>query len=257
MTILELKNVSKAYQNRKGNEARVVLRNIDLKIEENEFLCIVGPSGCGKTTALNLMAGFEKPDAGKLYFKGEEINGTSRDRAVVFQEFSLMPWMNVIGNVKFSIDDKCSSAEKERIAERYIELVGLTEFRDQRPNNLSGGMKQRVAIARTLAMEPEMMLMDEPFSALDELTRKNLDHEILEIWKNDRRTVVFITHNINEALLLATRIIMISSSPGRIVGEWRLDGIDKNVDIERLSKIREEITELLQSTNEQSLVREE
>lgn len=104
MTILELKNISKAYQNRKGNEARVVLRNIDLKIEENEFLCIVGPSGCGKTTALNLMAGFEKPDAGNLYFKGEEINGTSRDRAVVFQEFSLMPWMNVIGNVKFSID---------------------------------------------------------------------------------------------------------------------------------------------------------
>ena len=118
-------------------------------------------------------------------------------------------------------------------------------------------MKQRVAIARTLAMEPEMILMDEPFSALDELTRKNLNHEILEIWKNDRRTVVFITHNINEALLLATRIIMISSSPGRIVGEWRLDGIDKNVDAERLSEIREEITELLQSTNEQSLVREE
>ena len=257
MTILELKNVSKAYQNRKGNEARVVLKNIDLKIEENEFLCIVGPSGCGKTTALNLMAGFEKPDAGNLYFKGEEINDTSRDRAVVFQEFSLMPWMNVIGNVKFFIDDRYSSTEKERIAERYIDLVGLTEFRDQRPNNLSGGMKQRVAIARTLAMEPEMMLMDEPFSALDELTRKNLDHEILEIWKNDRRTVVFITHNINEALLLATRIIMISSSPGRIVGEWRLDGIDKNVDAERLSEIREEITELLQSTNEQSLVREE
>ena len=168
-----------------------------------------------------------------------------------------MPWMNVIGNVKFSIDDRYSSAEKERIAERYIDLVGLTEFRDQRPNNLSGGMKQRVAIARTLAMEPEMMLMDEPFSALDELTRKNLDHEILEIWKNDRRTVVFITHNINEALLLATRIIMISSSPGRIVGEWRLDSIDKNVDTERLSEIREEITELLQSTNEQSLERNE
>ncbi len=251
MTILELKNVSKAYQNRKGDEARVVLRNINLKIEENEFLCIVGPSGCGKTTMLNLMAGFERPDVGSLYFKGEEITGTSRDRAVVFQEFSLMPWMNVINNVKFSIDDRLNSSEKEEIANRYIDLVGLSEFKDQRPNNLSGGMKQRVAIARTLAMEPEMMLMDEPFSALDELTRKNLDHEMLEIWKNNKRTIVFITHNINEALLLATRIIMISSSPGRIVGEWRFDDIDKNNDSERLSEIRNEISELLQSTSEQ------
>lgn len=251
MTILELKNVSKAYQNRKGDEARVVLRNIDLKIEENEFLCIVGPSGCGKTTILNLMAGFERPDVGNLYFKGEEITGTSRDRAVVFQEFSLMPWMNVINNVKFSIDDRLSSSEKETIASRYIDLVGLSEFKDQRPNNLSGGMKQRVAIARTLAMEPEMMLMDEPFSALDELTRKNLDHEMLEIWKNNKRTIVFITHNINEAMLLATRIIMISSSPGRIVGEWRFDDIDKNADSERLSEIRNEISELLESTSEQ------
>ncbi len=251
MTILELKNISKAYQNRKGDEARVVLRNINLKIEENEFLCIVGPSGCGKTTMLNLMAGFERPDVGSLYFKGEEITGTSRDRAVVFQEFSLMPWMNVINNVKFSIDDRLNSSEKEEIANRYIDLVGLSEFKDQRPNNLSGGMKQRVAIARTLAMEPEMMLMDEPFSALDELTRKNLDHEMLEIWKNNKRTIVFITHNINEALLLATRIIMISSSPGRIVGEWRFDDIDKNNDSERLSEIRNEISELLQSTSEQ------
>ncbi len=248
MSIIELRNVSKAYPNRKGNEARVVLRNVDLSIEENEFLCIVGPSGSGKTTILNLMAGFEKPNAGNLYFKGGEIKGTSRDRAVVFQEFSLMPWMNVINNVKFSIDDRCSSAEKEEIANRYIDLVGLSEFRDQRPNNLSGGMKQRVAIARTLAMEPEVMLMDEPFAALDEHTRRNLDREILEIWKNDRRTVVFITHNISEALLLATRIIMISSSPGRIVGEWRLDGIDKDRDSEKIAAIRDEISQLLESS---------
>ena len=245
MTILECKKVSKAYQNRKGDEARVILKDVDLTIEENEFLCVVGPSGGGKTTLLNLMAGFERPDAGKLFFEGSEIKGTCRCRAVVFQEFSLMPWMNVLNNVKFAVDDKISTKEQIAIAEKYIDLVGLTEFKDQRPNNLSGGMKQRVAIARTLAMEPEMMLMDEPFSALDEQTRKKLDNELLALWKNNKRTIVFITHNIDEALLLATRIIMISSSPGRIVGEWKLDGIDKESQLEKIKELREEITQLL------------
>lgn len=245
MTVLELKGVSKVYPNRKGDVARVILKDIDLSIEENEFICIVGPSGGGKTTLLNLMAGFEKPDAGHLFYKGEEINGTSRNRAVVFQEFSLMPWMNVLGNVKFSVDDNLPSKERTAIAERYLDMVGLTEFKDHRPNNLSGGMKQRVAIARTLAMEPDVMLMDEPFSALDEQTRKKLDEEILDLWKNNRRTVVFITHNIGEAMMLATRIVMIGSSPGRIVGEWRLEGMDRDSQSKEMIDLRKEITERL------------
>ncbi len=245
MTVLELKGVSKVYPNRKGDVARVILKDIDLSIEENEFICIVGPSGGGKTTLLNLMAGFEKPDAGHLFYKGEEINGTSRNRAVVFQEFSLMPWMNVLGNVKFSVDDNLPSKERTAIAERYLDMVGLTEFKDHRPNNLSGGMKQRVAIARTLAMEPDVMLMDEPFSALDEQTRKKLDAEILDLWKNNRRTVVFITHNIGEAMMLATRIVMIGSSPGRIVGEWRLEGMDRDSQSKEMIDLRKEITERL------------
>ena len=245
MSVLEVKSVSKAYPNRKGDEARVVLRDINLTIEENEFICIVGPSGGGKTTLLNLMAGFEKPNAGHLYYRGEEITGTSRSRGVVFQEFSLMPWMNVLKNVMFSVDDNLKSSEQKAIAEKYIEMVGLSEFKDQRPSNLSGGMKQRVAIARTLAMEPDVMLMDEPFSALDEQTRKKLDHDILDLWKNDKRTVVFITHNIDEAMFLATRIIMISSSPGKIVGEWNLEGSDRDLQSAEMRVLREEISQKL------------
>lgn len=245
MSVLEVKNVSKAYPNRKGDEARVVLRDINLTIEENEFICIVGPSGGGKTTLLNLMAGFEKPNAGHLYYRGEEITGTSRSRGVVFQEFSLMPWMNVLKNVMFSVDDNIKSSEQKAIAEKYIEMVGLSEFKDQRPSNLSGGMKQRVAIARTLAMEPDVMLMDEPFSALDEQTRKKLDHDILDLWKNNKRTIVFITHNIDEAMFLATRIIMISSSPGKIVGEWNLEGSDRDLQSAEMRVLREEISQKL------------
>ena len=245
MSVLEVKNVSKAYPNRKGDEARVVLRDINLTIEENEFICIVGPSGGGKTTLLNLMAGFEKPNAGHLYYRGEEITGTSRSRGVVFQEFSLLPWMNVLKNVMFSVDDNLKTSEQKAIAEKYIDMVGLSEFKDQRPSNLSGGMKQRVAIARTLAMEPDVMLMDEPFSALDEQTRKKLDHDILDLWKNDKRTVVFITHNIDEAMFLATRIIMISSSPGKIVGEWNLEGSDRDLQSSEMRVLREEISQKL------------
>ena len=245
MSVLEVKNVSKAYPNRKGDEARVVLRDINLTIEENEFICIVGPSGGGKTTLLNLMAGFERPNAGHLYYRGEEITGTSRSRGVVFQEFSLMPWLNVLKNVMFSVDDYLKTSEQKAIAEKYIDMVGLSEFKDQRPSNLSGGMKQRVAIARTLAMEPDVMLMDEPFSALDEQTRKKLDHDILDLWKNDKRTVVFITHNIDEAMFLATRIVMISSSPGKIVGEWNLEGSDRDLQSSEMRVLREEISQKL------------
>jgi ABC-type nitrate/sulfonate/bicarbonate transport system ATPase subunit len=245
MTVLELRKVSKVYPNRKGDQARVVLRDIDLCIEENEFVCIVGASGCGKTTMLNLMAGFERPDAGHLYFRDEEIEGTSRSRAVVFQEFSLMPWLNVLRNVMFSVDDNLPSKERKAIAERYLDTVGLTEFKDHRPSDLSGGMKQRVAIARTLAMEPDVLLMDEPFSALDEQTRSKLDSEILDLWRDNRRTVVFVTHNIGEAMMLATRIVMIGSSPGRIVGEWRLEGMDRDPQSEEMIRLREEIAQRL------------
>jgi ABC-type nitrate/sulfonate/bicarbonate transport system, ATPase component len=247
MSVIELEGVYKAYPNRKGDEARIVLKDISLKIEENEFVCIVGSSGCGKTTMLNLMAGFERPNAGTLRYRGEEITETSPDRAVVFQEFSLLPWMNVLKNVEFSVDrDKYKPDERKKIAQEYLELVGLSEFADHRPVDLSGGMKQRVAIARTLAMRPDVLLMDEPFSALDEQTRKKLDQEILDIWEKDKRTVVFITHNIDEALQIGTRIIMLSSSPGTMIGEWTIDTDDRDPNSEYMTKLRGEIVGMLQ-----------
>ncbi|NLN71215.1 MAG: ABC transporter ATP-binding protein [Thermoplasmatales archaeon] len=247
MSVISIEGISKAYPNKKENAARIVLKDVSLEIEENEFVCIVGPSGCGKTTVLNLIAGFERPNKGKLLYRGEEIVGTSPQRAVVFQEFSLFPWMDVLKNVEFSIDrKKYAPRERTELAKKYIDLVGLSEFADHRPNNLSGGMKQRVAIARTLAMQPDVMLMDEPFSALDEQTRKKLDQEILDIWKKEKRTVVFITHNISEAILLGTRIIMLSSSPGRIVGEWRIGSEDKDLNSEKMTVLRNEIVSRLQ-----------
>ena len=241
MNVIEGKGLYKAYFNKKGDEARIVLKDVSFDIEENEFVCIIGPSGCGKTTILNLIAGFEKPLRGTVKYRGEEVIAPGPERAVVFQEFSLFPWIDVQKNVEFSLDDeKYSAEEKTAIAKKYIDLVGLSEFADQRPNLLSGGMKQRVAIARTLAGEPDVLLMDEPFSSLDEQTKKHLDEEILEIWKKDRRTVIFITHSIDEALLLATRIILMTASPGRIAREWRISKDDKTSK-EKMDELKDEI----------------
>ena len=241
MNVIEGKGLYKAYFNKKGDEARIVLKDVSFDIEENEFVCIIGPSGCGKTTILNLIAGFEKPLRGTVKYRGEEVIAPGPERAVVFQEFSLFPWIDVQKNVEFSLDDKKYSAEeKTAIAKKYIDLVGLSEFADQRPNLLSGGMKQRVAIARTLAGEPDVLLMDEPFSSLDEQTKKHLDEEILEIWKKDRRTVIFITHSIDEALLLATRIILMTASPGRIAREWRISKDDK-ASKEKMDELKDDI----------------
>ena len=224
MSVIELEDVYMAYRSRRGDSAKVVLKDLDLKVEENEFVCILGPSGCGKTTLLNLLAGFEKPVSGSVRYRGEEITGPSADRAVVFQEFSLFPWMDVRSNIEFALDDRTHTPEQKREkADRYLNIVGLSQVAEQMPGSLSGGMKQRVAIARTLAMEPDVLLMDEPFSSLDEQTKSHLDTELTNIWDSDRRTVVFVTHNIDEALLMGTRIILLSASPVTIAKEWRLD----------------------------------
>jgi len=220
--VIRISNVWKAYPDKTNRTATIILKDISLDVEENEFLCIIGPSGCGKTTLLNMIAGFEMPQRGTITYRGEIIKGASSKRSVVFQEYSLLPWMNVQKNVAFSVDRKAhNDKERMEIAKRYLDLVGLGEYCDKRPADLSGGMKQRVAIARTLAMEPDVMLMDEPFSSLDEQTRHHLDTEIRYIWAKKRRTVVFITHNIDEAIQVGTRIVMLASDAGGIVGEWR------------------------------------
>ncbi|WP_406660147.1 ABC transporter ATP-binding protein [Methanolobus sp. ZRKC3] len=218
--MLEVKNVSKAFIDKKRGRGMVALRNINLTVNKNEFVCVIGPSGCGKTTLLHMIAGFEKADRGSILLNGEEVTGPSPDKGVVFQESSLFPWMNVLDNVKFGLRVQgFSEEEQERIAREYIALVGLSSFEHARPHELSGGMKQKAAIARTLALDPELLLMDEPFASQDEQTRQRLDNELLNIWKKDMKTVIFVTHNIEEAILLADRIVVLASRPGEIYWE--------------------------------------
>ena len=219
--LASLKNVSKVFANPRTGKGLVALNDVSIEVEQGDFLCLIGPSGCGKSTTLNLLAGFELPSEGESMFKGIPIIGPSPERGVVFQEFSLYPWMNVLQNVAFSVRAGRRS-EREEVARKHLGMVGLLDFAHSMPNELSGGMKQRVAIARTLAMDPDLLLMDEPFGSLDEQTRRKLDDEVLRLWKRQRKTVVFVTHSIDEALILGTRIVLMSASPGRINREWNI-----------------------------------
>ena len=206
--ILELSAVSVGFGS--GAEYERILSGIDLKVADGEFVAILGFSGTGKTTLINLLAGLQKPDTGAAIFQGEEIARPGPERAVVFQSYSLMPWLTVVGNVALSVDatfPKKSRAERAAIVDKYVEMVGLSHARDRRPAELSGGMRQRVNVARALAMDPEVLLMDEPFSALDALTRANLQDELTGIWEQERKTVVLITNDVDEAILLADRIV--------------------------------------------------
>lgn len=220
--LASLNGVSKVFANPRTGKGLVALNDVSVNVEKGDFLCLVGPSGCGKSTTLNLLAGFEHPTEGQVLFKGRPITGPSPERGVVFQEFSLYPWMSVLSNVAFSVR-KGSRTEREEVARRHLEMVGLSDFAHSMPNELSGGMKQRVAIARTLAMDPDLLLMDEPFGSLDEQTRRKLDNEVLRLWKAQGKTVVFVTHSIEEALMLGTRVVLMSASPGRINREWSID----------------------------------
>lgn len=221
--LASLRNVSKVFTNPRNGKGLVALNDVTLEVEEGEFLCLIGPSGCGKSTTLNLLAGFEAPTDGEVLFQGERVSAPSPSRGVVFQESSLYPWMNVLQNVMFSLRGvKGGNKEREARAMEYLKLVGLSDFSRSRPNDLSGGMKQRIAIARTLAMDPDLLLMDEPFGSLDEQTRRKLDNEVLNLWKERGKTVVFVTHSIDEALILGTRVVLMSTSPGRVSKEWRI-----------------------------------
>jgi NitT/TauT family transport system ATP-binding protein len=201
------------------------LCGIDLSIEENEFAVIVGPSGCGKSTLLNIVAGLERATSGKVYINGtEEIKGPGADRGMVFQTYTLFPWLSVQRNVEFGLRIKgIPAAERMDIARHYIELVGLTGFENMYPKALSGGMKQRVAIARALANKPEVLLMDEPFGALDAQTRVVMQELLLSVWEKEKTTVLFITHDIDEAVMLASNIYVMSRRPGTIRARLNID----------------------------------
>ncbi len=225
MAFLDLNNVCKAYGD--GNERTDVLRNVNLSVEEGEFIAILGFSGAGKTTLISTIAGLTLPDEGEVLFKGAPVTGPGPERGLVFQSYSLMPWLTVHGNVALAVDTVFANEGKvERAARvaKYIEMVGLSHAADRRPAELSGGMRQRVAVARALAMSPEMLLLDEPLSALDALTRAKLQDEIEQIWSRERKTVVLITNDVDEAILLADRIIPLTPGPGACLGpEFKVD----------------------------------
>ncbi|MCL2863862.1 MAG: ABC transporter ATP-binding protein [Methanimicrococcus sp.] len=215
---LVIQNLSKTFK--KGDQEFQALVDIDLTVNDGEFVTILGPSGCGKTTMLRIIAGLETYTGGTVLLDGEVITGPGPKRGVVFQEYSLFPWKTVIGNVMFGpLMKGVSKKEAEKTAIEYLELVGLSDFKNSYPYELSGGMKQRVAIARALANEPEIILMDEPFGALDAQTRNTLQKELLRIWQEKKRTIVFVTHSVDEAVFLSDRIIILSKRPGTIKKE--------------------------------------
>ncbi|OQY99952.1 MAG: nitrate/sulfonate/bicarbonate ABC transporter ATP-binding protein [Candidatus Brocadia sp. UTAMX2] len=217
-----VQHVSKSFQSKNGTV--YVLEDINLEINQGEFVCLVGPSGCGKSTLMNIVAGLEKADSGEVWANGRRIQGAGPDRVVIFQEAALFPWLNVIKNVEFGLKLKgVNGRERRNIALEYLKMVHLSKFQSSHIHELSGGMKQRVAIARALAMNPEMLLMDEPFSALDAQTRWILHYELQNIWMKTKKTILFVTHNIREAVCLADRIFILSTSPGKIKKEFAID----------------------------------
>lgn len=210
-TIIEIKNVSKQYKN--GREALTVLNNVNFNIDEGDFVTIVGGSGCGKSTLLRLIAGLEKPSSGTIKKDGQIIEKPSVSSGIVFQEDRLLPWLNVKKNVIFGISGHMSKGEKSDLANQYIELVGLKGCQKMLPQQLSGGMKQRVNIARALINKPEILLLDEPFSALDAFTRISLQQELIRIWETDKTSMLMVTHDIDEAVFLSNRVVGLSAKP--------------------------------------------
>jgi NitT/TauT family transport system ATP-binding protein len=200
-----------------GDREVVALAGIDLDIAPGEFVCLLGPSGCGKSTLLNAIAGFAPPSAGRVEVAGRPVQAPGPDRGMVFQEYALFPWMTVEQNIAFGLEIKgLEQIEITPVVDRLLARLGLTEFRRRYPKDLSGGMRQRVAIARVLALDPPILLMDEPFGALDALTRRTLQDELLTLWQSLRKTVVFVTHSIEEAIYLADRIVVLTYRPGRL-----------------------------------------
>jgi NitT/TauT family transport system ATP-binding protein len=216
---IEFVSVSKTFAVRSGRpgEKFSAIENVSLSVREGEFVVLVGPSGCGKSTLIDLLGGLSQPSSGQILLDGKPIDGPGLNRGIVFQQYALFPWRTALENVEFGLEAKrVARAERRDIARSHLDMVGLSGFEDRFPHELSGGMKQRVAIARSLAYDPEVLLMDEPFAALDAQTREGLQVELLNIWQKSRTTILFITHGIDEAVCLGQRIAVMTSRPGRI-----------------------------------------
>ncbi len=225
MALLELKQVSKSFSHAKGNLS--VLENISFTVEQGEFVAVVGPSGCGKSTMLRVINGIMPPTTGQVLYNGRQTDGINLECAIVFQSFALLPWLTVKGNIEMGLEARgISAAECEKRSGVYIDKVGLDGFEEAYPRELSGGMKQRVGLARALAVEPKVLLMDEPFSAVDALTAITLREELLDLWQapgTSVKTVIMVTHIIEEAVELADRILVMAASPGRVVGDLKVE----------------------------------
>jgi bicarbonate transport system ATP-binding protein len=219
-SFLSIKNVSKVYPTPKGDFT--VLQDVNLQVKQGEFICVIGHSGCGKSTLLNMVSGFNQPTDGDVLLEGDPILGPGPDRMVVFQNYALLPWETVFNNVYLAVDavhPNKPEMEKREIVKEHLAMVGLTEAAEKKPPQISGGMKQRVSIARALSIRPRVLILDEPFGALDAITKEELQEELLKIWSEYRSTVLMITHDIDEALFLADRLVMMTNGPAATIGE--------------------------------------
>jgi len=254
---IAFRGVTKRFADHHGAPIDVV-EPLDLDIVQGEFVVFVGPSGCGKTTVMRMVGGLETPSEGTIALRGREITGPSREKGMVFQAYSSFPWLTVLGNVRFGLKYRrdLGAAEKDRIAHHYLELVKLTPYADFYVNRISGGMRQRVAIARTLAADPLVLLMDEPFGALDALTRERLQLQLLELQKAERKTVIFVTHDVDEAVLLADRIIVFSARPAQVLRDLRVSALlpaERSLDMQEtpiFRQLRHEVLALIRDEEE-------
>lgn len=245
---IEIKNINKSFHGRGLDHDIKVLDDVNLNIGDGEFVCLLGPSGCGKTTLLRLIAGLDQPTSGEVIAYGEVVKKPSGDRAVIFQQYSLFPWLTVLENVMFGLNLKKDRTKEENLkaAERYLESVGLIDFKDSYPHELSGGMKQRVAIIRSLLNHSPILLMDEPFSALDMQNRHMLQEQLIGVWKRFKNTIVFVTHDVDEAIYLADKIVIMDKNPGKIKEVFDVDMPRlRKRESEEFIKIQEEVLDKL------------
>jgi len=249
---IDFRQVTKVFTDPRGQPIDVV-EPLSLTVDKGEFVVFVGPSGCGKTTVMRMVGGLERPTTGEILIQGAPVTGPSREKGMVFQSYSSFPWLSVLGNIRFGLKYRrdVSPAEKDRIARHYLDLVGLTPFADYYVNRISGGMRQRVAIARTLAAEPLVLLMDEPFGALDALTRERLQQQLLELQKAERKIIIFVTHDVDEAVFLADHIVVFSARPARVLRQVKVTGelpAERSLDITEtpaFRRLRHEVLTLI------------
>ncbi|KHE67860.1 ABC transporter ATP-binding protein [Halobacillus sp. BBL2006] len=243
---LQMDKVGKTFNDKEEGRFEV-FSDIDLSIEENQFVSLLGPSGCGKSTLLSMVAGLETVTEGSIKLEGEEIKKAGPDRGMVFQEASLFPWLNVKENVMFPLKQQLSKQEASKRTDQFLKMVHLSRFKENYTHELSGGMQQRVAIARALAMDPKVLLMDEPFGALDEQTRHILHEELMKIWQETKKTILFVTHSIQEAIKLSDRVIVMGTRPGKIIADFTIDvPRPRKRDDERVIELEKKVMELLE-----------